>query len=67
MERQGISSVGLVHIPFEKLAGMQAIHLGMPDAPFLIYPQDLPSKDAPELVAAKAKEVAEGIAKVILR
>ncbi len=66
MVRQGVPSVGLVHHPFEKLAHMQVTQLGMPDAPILIYPQDLPSKDAPELVQKKAEEVAERVIDYLL-
>jgi hypothetical protein len=56
-----------VHEPFEKLARMQVAQLGMPDAPLLIYPQDLPSKDAPELVQRKAQEVAGRVVDILLR
>ncbi len=66
MVRQGIPAVGLVHEPFEKLARMQVVQLGMPDAPILIYPQDLPSKDAPELVQKKADEVVERVMEMLL-
>ena len=66
MVQQGVPAVGLVHQPFEKLARMQAVQLGMPDAPLLIYPQDLPSKDPAELVQKKAKEVAERVSNILL-
>jgi hypothetical protein len=66
MVRQGIPAVGLVHEPFEKLARMQVVQLGMPDAPLLIYPQDLPSKDPPELVQQRAREVAERAMEMLL-
>jgi hypothetical protein len=66
MVRQGIPAVGLVHEPFEKLARLQVAQLGMPDAPLLIYPQDLPSKDAPELVQNKAREVAARVLGIVL-
>lgn len=66
MLQQGVPAVGLVHEPFEKLAKMQAVQLGMPDAPLLIYPQDLPSKDAAELVQKKAHEVCERLAGMLL-
>jgi hypothetical protein len=66
MVRQGIPAVGLVHEPFEKLARMQVVQLGMPDAPILIYAQDLPSKDAPELVQKKAQEVAGRVIDMLL-
>ena len=66
MVRQGIPAVGLVHEPFEKLARMQVVQLGMPDAPILIYPQDLPSKDSPDLVQKKAREVAERVMDMLM-
>lgn len=66
MVRQGVPSIGLVHEPFEKLARMQAAQLGMPDAPILIYPQDLPSSDSPELVQQKAQEVAARVNDIVL-
>ena len=66
MVRQGIPAVGLVHEPFEKLARMQVVQLGMPDAPILIYPQDLPSKDSPDLVQKKAQEVAERVMDMLM-
>ena len=66
MVRQGVPSVGLVHEPFEKLARMQAVQLGMPDAPILIYPQDLPSSDSPELVRQKAQAVATRVIDMVL-
>jgi hypothetical protein len=66
MVQQGVPAVGLVHAPFEKLARMQAIQLGMPDAPLLIYPQDLPSKDSAELVQKKAEDLAERVINVLL-
>jgi len=65
--RQGIPSVGLVHHHFEKLAKMQCVQLGMPDAPILIYPQDLPSADPPELVLQKAHEVVARAAEMLLQ
>lgn len=64
--QQGVPAVGLVHEPFEKLAKMQARQLGMPDAPLLIYPQDLPSKDPEELVQRKAQEVSERLEGMVL-
>jgi hypothetical protein len=66
MVQQGVPAVGLVHKPFEKLARMQAIQLGMPDAPLLIYPQDLPSQDPADLVQKKAEEVAERVVDMLL-
>ena len=67
MVRQGVPAVGLVHQPFEKLAYLQLKALQAPNTPLLIYPQDLPSEDAPELVQKKAQEVAERVAELILR
>ncbi len=66
MVRQGVPSIGLVHEPFEKLARMQAVQLGMPDAPILIYPQDLPSSDSPEVVRQRAQEVAARVVGMVL-
>jgi len=66
MVQQGVPAVGLVHKPFEKLARMQAIQLGMPDAPLLIYPQDLPSQDSADLVQKKAEEIAERVVDMLL-
>ena len=66
MVQQGVPAVGLVHAPFERLAKMQAVQLGMPEAPLLIYPQDLPSRDPPEFVRRKAEEMAERIAELLL-
>ena len=66
MIRQGVPSIGLVHQPFEKLARMQAVQLGMPDVPMLIYPQDLPSSDPPEAVRQKAQEVTARLVDMVL-
>lgn len=66
MVQQGIPSVGFIHKPFEKLAKMQATQLGMPDAPLLIYPQDLPSKDPADFVQKKAEEISELISDMLL-
>lgn len=66
MVQQGVPCVGLVHKPFEKLAKMQAVQLGMPDAPLLIYPQDLPSKDPAEFVQKKAEQITEQVAGILL-
>ena len=66
MVQQGVPAIGLIHKPFEKLAKMQAVQLGMPDAPLLIYPQDLPSKDSPDLVQQKAEEIAERVIGMLL-
>ena len=66
MVQQGVPAIGLIHKPFEKLAQMQAVQLGMPDAPLLIYSQDLPSKDSPDLVQKKAEEIAERVIGMLL-
>ena len=66
MVQQGVPAVGLVHKPFEKLAKLQAVQLGMPDAPLLIYAQDLPSKDPADLVQSKAEAVSEQAAAMLL-
>lgn len=66
MVQQGVPCVGLVHKPFEKLAKMQAVQLGMPDAPLLIYPQDLPSKDPADFVQKKAEQITEQVAALLL-
>lgn len=66
MVQQGIPSVGFIHKPFEKLAKMQATQLGMPEAPLLIYPQDLPSKDPADFVQKKAEEISELISGMLL-
>lgn len=66
MVQLGVPSVGFVHTPFEKLAKMQARQLGMPDAPLLIYPQDLPSKDPADFVRRKAEQIAERISGMLL-
>jgi hypothetical protein len=58
--------VGLVHAPFEKVGRSHAAQLGMPDAPLLIYPQDLPSQDAPADVEAKARRVAEALGPLLV-
>ena len=66
MVQQGIPAVGLIHKPFEKLAKMQAVQLGMPDAPLLIYPQDLPSKDPADFVQKKAEQVSEQVVEILI-
>ena len=66
MVQQGIPAVGLVHKPFEKLARMQAVQLGMPDAPLLIYDQDLPSKDPADFVQKKAENVSEQVVEILI-
>ena len=66
MVQQGIPAVGLIHKPFEKLAKMQAVQLGMPDAPLLIYDQDLPSKDPADFVQKKAENVSERVTEILI-
>jgi hypothetical protein len=66
MVQQGIPAVGLIHKPFEKLAKMQATQLGMPDAPLLIYSQDLPSKDPADFVQKKAEDVSEQVVGMLI-
>jgi hypothetical protein len=66
MVQQGIPAVGLIHKPFEKLARMQAVQLGMPDAPLLIYSQDLPSKDPADFVLKKAQDVSEQVVEMLI-
>jgi hypothetical protein len=66
LAQQGVPVIGLIHQPFEKLARMQAIQLGMPDAPLFMYSQDLPSKDSPELVQKKAEDIAEQAVSIML-
>ncbi len=66
MLREGIPAVALVHEPFRRLAHMAAGQVGMPNAPLLIYPRDLVAEETPEDLEAKAREVAEEGAKMIL-
>jgi hypothetical protein len=66
MVQQGIPAVGLIHKPFEKLAKMQAVQLGMPDAPLLIYSQDLPSSDPADFVQKKAEDVSEQVVELLI-
>lgn len=66
MVQQGIPAVGLIHKPFEKLAKMQAVQLGMPDAPLLIYSQDLPSRDPADFVQKKAEDVSEQVVDMLI-
>jgi hypothetical protein len=65
--REGVPAVGLVHDPFAMLARMAVRQVGMPDAPLLIYPRDLVSEETPEQLEAKACEVAERAAEMLLR
>ncbi len=64
---QGIPVVGLVHEPFEKLARLQAVQLGVPQAPLLAYPQDLPDKDIAEVLEVRAREVLTRAGDFLLR
>ena len=66
MVQQGVPTVGFIHEPFEKLARMQAKQLGMPNAPLLIYSQDLPSKDTADFVLKKAEGLAEQVINMLL-
>jgi hypothetical protein len=45
---------------------MAAGQVGMPDAPLLIYPRDLVAEETPEELEAKAREVAEEGARLVL-
>ncbi len=65
--REGVPAIGLVHDPFAALARMAVKQVGMPDAPLLIYPRDLVSEESPEELEAKACEVAERAAVMLLR
>jgi hypothetical protein len=65
--REGVPAVGLVHEPFKTLAEMAVAQVGMPDAPLLIYPRDLPNQEPPDLLERKAQEVAERAAAFLLR
>jgi hypothetical protein len=64
--REGVPAVGLVHEPFAMLARLQVAQVGMPDAPVLIYPRDLPDQEAPEALERKAREVADRAAAFLL-
>jgi hypothetical protein len=66
MLREGVPAVALVHEPFRRLAHMAAVQVGMPDAPLLIYPRDLVAEETPEDLEAKAREVAEEGARLVL-
>ena len=57
--REGVPAVSLVHEPFRTLARLAAAQVGMPNAPALIYPRDLPDQEPPDLLERKAQEVAE--------
>lgn len=64
--REGVPAVALVHEPFAMLARLQVAQVGMPDAPLLIYPRDLPDHEPPDALLRKAEEVAERAAKLLL-
>ena len=64
--RAGVPAVGLVHEPFAMLAGLQVAQVGMPDAPVLIYPRDLPDQESAEALENKAAEVADRAAMLLL-
>jgi hypothetical protein len=64
--REGVPAVALVHDPFAMLARLQVAQVGMPDAPVLIYPRDLPDQEAPDALARKAEEVAGRAATFLL-
>ena len=66
MVQQGGPTVGFIHEPCEKLARMQAKRLGMPNAPLLIYPQDLPSNDPADFVLKKAEGLADKVVNMLL-
>lgn len=64
--REGVPAVALIHEPFATLARLQVAQVGMPDAPLLIYPRDLPDHEPPDAVERKAHEVAGRAAALIL-
>jgi hypothetical protein len=64
--REGVPAVALVHEPFRRLAHMAAGQVGMPDAPLLIYPRDLVAEETLADLEAKAREVAEAGANMVL-
>lgn len=64
--RLGVPCVGLIHDTFGKLAELQCKHLGMPNAPLLMYPQDQPSVDPHELTLTRARKVAKDAADFLL-
>lgn len=65
--RQGIPSVALVHAPFQGLARGQLGNLGVREVEtvLLVYPQDHPTGDSPELVIERAREVADRLPAMI--
>jgi hypothetical protein len=64
--RQGVPAVALVHDPFVELARLQAVQVGMPDTPLLIYERDLPDQEPPPAVEKKAEAVTERAAALLL-
>ena len=64
--REGVPAVALVHEPFAMLARLQVAQVGMPDAPLLIYPRDLPDQEPPDALQRKAEDVASRAAKFLL-
>jgi hypothetical protein len=64
--REGIPAVALVHEPFAMLARLQVAQVGMPDAPVLIYPRDLPDQEPPAVLEHKAEDVAGRAAAFLL-
>ncbi len=66
MVQQGVPTVGLIYEQFENLARMQDEQRGLPNAPLLIYPQDLPSKDPADFVLKKAEGLAEQVVNMLL-
>ena len=66
MIRAGVPAVALVHEPFARLARMQVSRVGLAETPLLIYPRDLPDRESREVLEAKAREVAEEAASMIL-
>lgn len=65
--KQGLPSVVLVHAPFERLARGQLRNLGVEDVDsvLLVYPQDHPVGDAPEVVQARAHATAERLQEML--
>jgi hypothetical protein len=64
--REGVPAVALVHEPFAMLAQLQVAQVGMPDAPLLIYPRDLPEQEPPDVLERKAAGVADRAAGFLL-
>lgn len=64
--REGVPAVGLVHEPFETLARLAVAQVGMPNAPLLIYPRDLPDREPCDVLERKARDVAARAAAMLL-